>query len=335
LLQINKQLRKLLQISTNWHRHATLRTTTTPMSDLKQLEAFVTVAQQGSFVSASHKLGLSKAMVSRRVADLEAALQVRLINRTTRKTALTESGRAYFERCADILLQLDEANAALSANAAQVRGTLRINAPLSFGNLRLAPLWGAFMLQYPLVQLDVVLSDRLVDTVEEGFDLTIRVGQLQASSLVSRQLTTSCMVLCASPKYLKHAAPLLTPKDIAAHRVTVYTGSSNGNTWPFTDSKGLQQPIAVNALPGVRCNSGDTCVAAAVAGYGLSYQPLFLVESALKAGTLKVLLSDYDTPELGIHALYPSRKHLSGKVRAMVDFLSNNFADTKQQMFKK
>jgi DNA-binding transcriptional LysR family regulator len=293
------------------------------MSDLKQLEAFVTVAQLGSFVAASHKLGLSKAMISRRVADLETALQVRLMNRTTRKTALTESGRAYFERCADILLQLDEANAALSANAAQVRGTLRINAPLSFGNLRLAPLWGAFMLQYPQVQLDVVLSDRLVDTIEEGFDLTIRIGQLQTSSLVSRQLSAAHMVLCAAPKYLKRAAPLLTPQDIAAHRVTVYTGSNTGSAWSFVDKQGAKHLIEVSDLPGLRCNSGDTSVAAAIAGYGLSYQPTFLVDSALTDGSLTVLLPEYSTPLLGIHALYPSRKHLSGKVRAMVDFLAS------------
>jgi DNA-binding transcriptional LysR family regulator len=297
------------------------------MSDLKQLEAFVTVAQLGSFVAASDKLGLSKAMVSRRVADLEAALQVRLINRTTRKTALTESGRAYFERCADILHQLDEATEALSIHAAQVRGILRINAPLSFGNLQLAPLWGAFMMQYPQVQLDVVLSDRLVDTVEEGFDLTIRIGLLQPSSLVARQLSTARMTLCAAPKYLQHAPALKKPQDIAAHRVTVYTGSSNGQDWPFTDASGNMHNVSVHALPGVRCNSGDTCVAAAVAGYGLTYQPQFLVQHALAQGTLRALLTDYTTPEIGIHALYPSRKHLSGKVRAMVDFLANRFAN--------
>lgn len=299
------------------------------MSDLKRLEAFVTVAQLGSFVAASHKLGVSKAMVSRRIADLEAALQVRLINRTTRKTALTESGEAYFERCADILHQLDEATEALSVNAAQVRGKLRINTPLSFGNLHLAPLWGAFMLQHPQVQLDVVLSDRIVDTVEEGFDLTIRIGQLQPSSLVARQLATARIVLAASPKYLAQAPIINSPQDILQHRVTVYTGSANGSAWSFTNATGETQIISVASLAGVRCNSGDTCTAAAIAGYGLCYQPTFLVEAALQSGQLIPVLPQMSYPVVGIHALYPSRKHLSGKVRAMVDYLALAFADKR------
>jgi DNA-binding transcriptional LysR family regulator len=301
------------------------------MQDLKQLEAFITVAQTSSFVLAAGKLGVSKAMVSRRVADLEAALQVRLLNRTTRKTTLTENGQAYFERCADILNQLGEATAAVTAHATQVRGKLRINAPLSFGNRHLAPLWGAFMLQYPQVELDVVLSDRKVDTVEEGFDLTIRIGTLQPSSLVAKPLSTARMVLCASPKYLVNAPDIRNPADIAEHRVTVYTASTNGSTWSFTSTSGKTQLISVSHLPGVRCNSGDTCAEAAAAGYGLTYQPVFLVETALQAGALVRVLPDYACPTIGIHALYPSRKHLSGKVRAMVDFLAQQFSHQRWQ----
>ena len=297
------------------------------MQDLKQLEAFITVAQTNSFVAAAEKLGVSKAMVSRRVADLELSLQVRLLNRTTRKTSLTENGRAYFERCADILNQLGEATAAVTANATHIRGKLRINAPLSFGNLHLAPLWGAFMLQYPQVELEVVLSDRMVDTVEDGFDLTIRIGTLQPSSLVARQLTTSRLVLCGSPKYLAQAPALNEPQDILQHRITAYTGSSNGGLWFLTDAAGKTHSISIANLAGVRCNSGDTCVAAAAAGYGLTYQPMFLVESALKSGVLINAMPNVCGPLIGIHALYPSRKHLSGKVRAMVDFLSQAFAD--------
>ncbi len=299
------------------------------MQDLKQLEAFITVAQSSSFVAAAHKLGVSKALISRRVADLEASLQVRLLNRTTRKTTLTENGQAYFERCADILTQLGEATAAVTANASNIRGKLRINAPLSFGNLHLAPLWGAFMLQYPQVELDVVLSDRLVDTVEEGFDLTVRIGDLQASSLVSRQLTSARMVLCAAPKYLAQAPAISALQDLAEHRVTVYTGSSKGAVWRMTDPQGKAQQLVVTALPGVRANSGDTCVAAAVAGYGLCFQPMFLVEPLLRSGQLQAVLPQFVGPSLGIHALYPSRKHLSGKVRAMVDFLAQAFADKR------
>jgi DNA-binding transcriptional LysR family regulator len=268
-------------------------------------------------------------MISRRVADLETVLQVRLLNRTTRKISLTESGRAYFERCADILNQLGEATDAVTANASQVRGRLRINAPLSFGNAHLAALWGAFMLQYPHVELDIVLSDRLVDTVEEGFDLTIRIGTLQPSSLVVRQLGTTSMALCAAPKYLAQTPAIRVPDDILQHRVSVYTGSTNGSQWAFTDGAGKTQTINVSALKGLRCNSGDTGLVAAIAGYGLCYNPVFLVESALKEGTLVRVLPQYTSPTLGIHALYPSRKHLSGKVRAMVDFLAQQFGEKR------
>jgi DNA-binding transcriptional LysR family regulator len=299
------------------------------MQDLKQLEAFITVAQLNSFVAAADKLNVSKAMISRRVADLEASLQVRLLNRTTRKISLTESGRAYFERCADILNQLGEATAAVTANTAQVRGKLRINAPLSFGNAHLAPLWGAFMQQYPLVELDIVLSDRMVDTIEEGFDLTIRIGTLQASSLVVRQLASASMAACAAPKYLAQHPAINKPSDILQHKVAVYTGSVNGSNWSFTHHLGETQIISVAALKGLRCNSGDSVAAASIAGYGLCFNPMFLVENALKTGTLVRVLPEYGCPVLGIYALYPSRKHLSGKVRAMVDFLAQQFANKR------
>ncbi len=301
------------------------------MTNIKNIEAFIGVAQYLSFVSASQKMGISKAMVSRRVADLEAGLQVRLFNRSTRSVTLTDSGRAYLERCTDILQQLDEANAAIRADTVQVQGKLRINAPLSFGNLRLAPLWGAFMLQHPNVELDVVLSDRLVDTVEEGFDLTIRVGELSVSSLVSKQFSSSHLVLCAAPTYLARASSVLVPEDILNHRINVYSGSTQGQQWRFSNALGVHKTIAVSALAGLRCNSGDSCVAASIAGYGLTFQPLFLVEKALVSGELVQLLPDWRTRDLGIHVLYPSRKHLSGKVRAMVDFLVTQFSEKSKQ----
>lgn len=295
------------------------------MSALKHLEAFIAVSQCGSFAAASIKLGVSKAMMSRRVADLEASLQVRLLNRSTRSLALTDSGRAYLERCTDILHQLDEANAAVRADTLQVRGKLRINAPLAFTNQHLAPIWGAFLLQYPQVELDVELSDRFIDTVDEGFDLTIRIGQLNPSSLVARQFASARMALCAAPKYLAQTTPIHTPQDVMSHRVNVYTGSSQGNHWRFAHPLTGEQEVLVQSLPGLRCNSGEACVQAAIAGYGLTYQPLFLIEQALAEQKLSLLLENYDTPRLGIYALYPSRKHLSGKVRAMVDFLVHSF----------
>src|SRR2546426_5999877 len=173
------------------------------MDQLRQMQAFVAVVQSGSFVKAADKLATSNAVVSRLVLELEAQLATRLLNRTTRRQSLTEAGADYFERCRKILDDLAEANLAASAGTARPVGRLRINAPVSFGNLHLAPLWGGFLQRHPDVTLDVTLSDRVVDLVEDGYDLAIRIARLPDSSLVSRQLASTRVVLCAAPAYLK------------------------------------------------------------------------------------------------------------------------------------
>lgn len=296
------------------------------MDQLRQIEAFVTVAQAGSYVKAAQRLDMSKAVVSRLVLELEARLGTRLLNRTTRRLSLTDTGTAYLERCRQILDDLAEANGAASATAASPSGRLKINAPLTFGNLHLAPLWGEFLKLHPQVELDITLTDRVVDLVEEGFDLAVRIsraGRLPSSSLVARLLASDRIVLCASPAYLRGAPPITQPQDLAQHRVMAYSWWSGGDVWSFEAPDGQQASVATQ--PRLRTNSGDTCRAAALADQGVIYQPAFLVGPDLRAGRLERILPQWQGPQLDIHALYPSRTHLSGKVRAMVDFLAAAF----------
>ena len=296
------------------------------MDALRQIEAFVAVVRAGSYVKGAERQETSKAVLSRQVLELETRLGTRLLNRTTRRLSLTETGAAYFERCVQILDDLREADAAAGATTATARGRLRINAPLTFGNLHLAPLWGEFLKLHPAVELDITLTDRVVDLVEEGFDLAVRIaptGRLPSSSLVARTIADDRIVLCASPGYLRGAPALTHPADLAAHAVMAYAWWSGGDSWQFAGPDGAAADVTVR--PRLRTNSGDTCRAAALADQGVIYQPAFLVGPDLRAGRLVELLSDWRGPTLDIHAVYPSRTHLSGKVRAMVDFLAQAF----------
>lgn len=297
------------------------------MDQFKEIEAFVAVAQLGSFVKAADRLGISKAMVSRNVSELEARLGVRLMQRTTRRLALSDAGADYLQRCVQILGELHDANAAVSVSAVQAQGLLKISAPLTFGIRHLAPLWGEFLRIHPRVELEVNLNDRVVDLIEEGYDLAVRIGQLGSSSLIARRIAGTRLVLCASPRYLQQAAPIQALDDIADHAVISYTYLATGEHWHFTGPGGAR---SIEVHPRLRSNSGDTCRAAALADQGIVFQPGFLVGEDLKAGRLVEILPRYTGPEIDISVVYPSRHHLSHKVRAMVEFLSAAFAQVRR-----
>ena len=300
------------------------------MDILRQMQTLVTVVQTGSFVAAAERLDTSKAAVSRLVAELEARLGTRLLHRTTRSLSLTDAGRDYLERCRQILDDVAEADAAASASTREPRGRLRINAPLTFGNLHLAPLWGEFLRAYPQVELDITLNDRMVDVVDEGYDLAVRISRAaDASTLVSRRLAGDRMLLCASPGYLGQHPPITQPEDLAQHAVMAYAWWSAGDVWTLHND---HETRAVNTRPRLRTNSGDTCRAAALADQGVIFQPAFLVGPDLHAGRLTELLPGWRGPSVDIHAVYPSRRHLAGKVRAMVDFLVAAFAQPGWQV---
>lgn len=292
------------------------------MDKFQEMRTFVTVVDTGSFVRAADALNLSKTAVSRLVGELESRLGTRLLHRTTRKLSLTPEGEVFHERCTRLLEGVAEAEAELAVHAGQAMGQLKVNVPVTFGLLHLAPLWPAFMALHPKVALDITLSDRLVDLVDEGYDLAVRIARLQTSSLVSRQLTSTRMVLCASPQYLRRHGMPAHPSDIAQHSVIAYTLLSMGEQWEF---EGPQGPVSVKVLPRMRTNSGDTCCAAAVQHQGIVLQPSFLVGAHLASGALVEVLPQYRSIELGVYAVYPTRKHLTPKVRALVDFLVNAF----------
>jgi DNA-binding transcriptional LysR family regulator len=287
------------------------------------MTSFVAVVDAGSFVGAEESTGLSKAALSRHVALLEQRLGVRLLHRTTRRLSLTDDGQRYLARARELLVSLDELDAEMNSTTAEASGTLRINAPLTFGVLHLAPLWCRFLERHPKVQLDVELSDRIVDLVDEGYDLAVRITRLPDSQLVSRQLATTRMVACASPGYLRAHGDIAQPGDLARHQVISYSYWSSRDEWTFTGPDG---EVSVRTRPVMHTNNGDTCRIAALADQGVILQPDFLVGPDLRRGDLVEILPGYRSIEIGIHAVYPTRKHLPAKTRALVDFLVEAFA---------
>jgi len=288
----------------------------------KEMQAFAAVADAGSFVRAAEALQVSKTAVSRLIGDLEARLGVRLLHRTTRRLSLTAEGELFHARCKALTADVEEAEAEVTARAGEAVGLLRLNVPVSFGLMHLAPLWPAFLQQHPKVTLDVTLADRIIDLVDEGYDLAVRIAQLPASSLVSRKIASTRLVLCASPDYLRRHGEPSHPADIARHNVFTYTLLATGDTWNF---EGPDGPVEVKVTPRLRSNNGDTCCAAALQHQGIVLQPSFMVSHHLRAGALVEVLPQYRSLELGVYALYASRRHVTPKVRVVIDFLVDAF----------
>lgn len=292
------------------------------MDRFAELRALVEVVRAGSFVKAADALGLSKTAISRQISDLEKRLGVRLLNRTTRRLSLTEEGQRFHEHARTVLADLESAEADVMTRAREVTGLLRITAPLSFGILHLAPLWPEFRARHPGATLDVTLGDRVVDLVDEGYDLAIRIARLPDSTLVSRRLAGTRMVLCAAPEYLrKHGRPR-EPADLAGHVTLAYSYWSGGDEWQFT---GPDAAVGVRVKPWMHTNNGDSCRAAALAGAGIILQPSFLVGEDLRQKALVELMPEFRAVELGVYAVYPTRRYLLPRVRAMVDFLAESF----------
>ena len=298
------------------------------MDRFEQMRVFAAVVDAGSFVGASGALDMSKAAVSRHVAELESRLKVRLLHRTTRKLSLTPEGEVFHARCRELLGGVDEAEAEITSHAGEASGLLRINVPFSFGLLHLAPLWVEFMAQHPRVTLDVTLADRVVDLVEEGYDMAVRIARLPNSSLISRRLTSTRLVLCASPGYLQARGQPTHPADLAQHDVLAYSLFSMGEQWEFTRpdaAAGELATVSVKVTPRMRTNSGDTCRVAALRHQGIVLQPTFMVGPDLLAGRLVEVMPAWRSVEMGVYAVYPSRKFVAPKVRLMIDFLVNAF----------
>ncbi|WP_075256830.1 LysR family transcriptional regulator [Herbaspirillum camelliae] len=293
------------------------------MNKLREIECFIAVADLGSFVKAAEALSISKAAVSRTVLELEARLGSRLMQRTTRRLSLTEAGALYLERCKQIVAALEEADDLLSSGNAKPTGLLRINAPLTFGVLHLAPLWPMFLERHPEISLDITLSDRIVDIIDEGYDMAIRIARLSDSTLVHRKLTSTSLHVCASPAYLDAHGTPAHPHELAQHQTISYSYNQSKDEWQFSGPEG---PVSVRVSSRLHVNNGDSCVQAALGGIGITRQPTFMIDQHLRSGQLVSILEDYGSPELGIYAVYPSRTHLPAKMRAMLDFLTEAFA---------
>lgn len=289
------------------------------MDRFLELRSFAEVVDGGSFAAAADRLELSRAAISRHVAELEARLGVRLLHRTTRKLSLTEEGEVFHARARQLLADMEEAETEITSRSREAVGLLRVSVPVSFGIRHLAEVWGAFRRKHPKVTLEINLSDRVADLAEEGLDLAIRIARLPSSSLVTRQLATTRVVLCASPQYLRRAGRPKHPRDLAEHAVVAYSYWSERDEWEFDGPEGT---VAVRTHPCIRTNNGDVCRAAALQHQGLILQPTFLVGDDLRAGTLVEVLPDYRSITLGIHAVYQSRKHMTPKLRLLVDFLA-------------
>lgn len=255
--------------------------------------------------------------------ELEAHLGTRLLNRTSRTLSLTEGGETLYARCKSILDDVAETEGLVSSASVEPRGRLRINAPVSFGIRYLAPLWPGFMRKYSGIELNVDLIDRVVDIVDEGYDLAIRISRAGSASHAARKLATSQNILCASPAYLARFGRPAAPADLVEHRCIGYTYAATGDDWQLTDGAG--EPHAVRVDCHMHTNNGDTARAAALAGQGVTWQPTFLIGGDLRAGTLAHVLPEYRLPEIDILAMYPSRRHLSARVRVMIDFLVDAF----------
>ena len=293
------------------------------MDRLRAYEVFVTVVSRGSFTRAADALETSPANVTRYVNELEAHLGTRLLNRTSRRLSLTEGGETLYARCKSILDDVAETEGLVSSASVEPRGRLRINAPVSFGILHLAPLWPEFMRKYPGVELDVALIDRVVDIVEEGYDLAIRISRAGSTSHAARKLATSRNILCASPEYLARCGYPAEPAGLIEHQCIGYSYAATGDEWQLMDSERKAHTVKVNCH--MHTNNGDTARAAALAGQGVIWQPTFLIGKDLRTGKLVQVLPDYRLPDIDVLALYPSRRHLSAKIRAVVDFLVEAF----------
>jgi DNA-binding transcriptional LysR family regulator len=287
------------------------------------MQSFVRVVESGSFVAAAERLGTSTSSLSRQIADLEQHLGARLLNRTTRRLSLTESGQAFYERSVALLGDLAEAEAIVGQSSVAPRGTLRLTCSYNMAEKRVAPAIAEFVGHYPDVKFDVFVSDRIIDLVDEGFDLAIRVGQVGSDRLVARRLGSMQLIACASPAYLKRHGTPLTPADLTTHNVLTYAYASSPRTRRFTDSSGQAHDVRVTGS--LHSNSAEALVAAAIAGLGIVCEPDFLLVDAVDQGKLVPVLQGFEASRGDIWAVYPSHRHLSQKVRLFVDHVRRWF----------
>jgi len=291
----------------------------TIMDTLDGLKTVVAVVETGSFTAASDRLGMSKALVSKYVGEVEDALGVRLFNRSTRRLALTEAGERYYQQALPLLEEFAEMVDSVTGEQSNPKGGLKVSVPVAFGAMTLSPLVPAFLKQYPDIALELQLTDHMIDMLEEGVDVVIRIGGVDDSNLIAKHIKTLPLTLCASPGYLKEHGQPKKPQDLTQHHCIIDSNFRIGKHWPMIAPNGDTESVQVNSR--VAVNSPQAVKEIALAGGGIGMIPRFIVDTALQEGHLQEVLADYQTLEFGMFAIYPHRRYLSRKVRCFIDFL--------------
>lgn len=294
------------------------------MEGFSAIPVFIAVVEQGGFSAAARVLGVSKSAVSKRINQLEDQLSVRLLQRTTRRISLTEAGESYYRHAQQAWQSARLAEDSVTQRQDQPHGRLRINAPMSFGRLHLAPLIPDFLAKYPDVEIDMVLDDKHVDLIDAGFDVAIRAGDLPDSSMVARKLVDCHSVVCASPEYLQRKGHPNTPADLLDHNAVIYSYSENAAQWRFLDQDGVE---TVEVSGNYQVNNSEALREALLKGAGVGRLPTFVAGEDIKAGRLINLLAQYQMPCKSIYAVFPERTYMPTKVRVFLNFAIECFGE--------
>ena len=296
------------------------------MDKLANMKAFATVAKGGSFARAGQQMQLATSVVSKRVKDLEEHLGILLLQRTTRRVSLTEAGYNYLEQVQRILDELEEVEESIRSQSQRAVGEIKIGAPLSFTVGKLGPIFSEFLNLYPEVKIKTFLSDKKIDLIAEGYDIAIRIGSLSDSSLISKRIAHCRRLVCANPEYLQRMGTPQRPGDLYQHHCLIYSNVQDGKSWPFhIDGNIVYQPIEGR----FNSDNGDVLCEAAIAGCGITMLPSFIVDKALALGQLVTVLEEYEEPDFGVYVLYPNRRHMSNRVRLLIEFLAESLAETE------
>ncbi|AMV48286.1 LysR family transcriptional regulator [Paraburkholderia caribensis] len=295
------------------------------MDRLTSLGVFVAAVEEGSFAAAARRFGLSPAMAGKHVSAIEAQLNARLLQRTTRRLSLTDTGQTYYERCKQILEAFDDANREASDSQGTARGVLRVAAPVTFGAMHLGEVVARYLDDHPLVNVEVLLGDRYVDLLDAGVDVAVRIGRLEDPALVTRRLAPCRMVVCASPAFLKRHGTPQQPGDLLCAPRLAFSEAVSAGDWTLFDAR--NRAHVIDGPCRITANSTQMLLAAALAGAGIAYGPTFVFGEYLRRRKLVALLPAYRTTELVIHAVYPSARRIPLKVRRFVDYLTEVFGD--------
>ena len=293
------------------------------MDRMTEMEAFATVVDQGGFTDAAKKMGISKSAVSKHVSSLEARLGARLLNRTTRRVSPTEIGLAYYDRARRVLNDAGEADALVTSMQSAPSGLLRISVATDFGVNHLSPVLGDFLQEFPDITVNMVLNNRYVELISEGFDMAVRIGELEDSTLRARKLSETTKRMIASPEYFEKYGRPEKIDDLNEHKLLHYSNASNGSVWKLTAPSGEKRQVRTAGW--LTVNDGQSLLNAAISGLGIAYLPSFLYADALAQGLVEVAIPELPGETQGIYAVYPPGRFTQPKVRAFIDFLVHSF----------